>query len=138
MTLPPLAEPGVYQVRRDGAKNATADVGPTSFVVQVGRGDSPIAPVDADVLASWWKPAQVEIVRADAVRSGMAGSPASLAVWAALLAALLLAVETLVVHRLCPKMNPRVAESIVRRPIVSSSGRSEAVEVPLTPAARPV
>lgn len=138
VTLPPLQEPGVYQVRRDGVKNGTADVGATSFVVQVGRGDSAIVPLDMEVVKSWWQPAPVEVVRAEAVGNRLTEGPASLVVWAVLLAALLFVVETLVVHRLCPKMNPRVAESVVkRRPIVSSS-RAETVEPPLTPAARPV
>jgi hypothetical protein len=134
LTLPPLAAAGVYRIRRDGAPATADDARASLFVVQVGRGDSPIAPLDAESLKSRWTPAAVEIVAADAVRGGSAVGSASLAVWAALLAALLLFVETIVVHRLCPKMLPRVAESIVRRPIVSAAPRSETVERSPTPA----
>jgi hypothetical protein len=124
LTLPPQSVPGVYHLRRSGGNVKNSDLAEAAFVVQVGRGDSALAPLDADALRSRWQPARCEIVSADSTKFATTGEAASLVPWFAALAALLLAVETIVVHRLCPRINPQLAESMIqrRRPIVSSSG----------------
>ena len=125
LSLPPQTTPGVYRIRRTGTTAGEAEGSETTFVVQVGRGDSAIAPLDADVVRSWWQPAKCEITTASAIDVAAGNHATSLVAWATALAALLLAVETLLVHRLCPRMNPQVAESVMqRKPIVSPSNRT--------------
>lgn len=133
VNLPPQAIPGVYRIRRDGADNAE-----TTFVVQVGRGDSVVEPLEAETVRTWWQPAKCEFVTAANLQAATVGGITSLTVWAVVLAACLLACETLLVHRLCPRMNPKAAESIVqRRPIVSSVANSAFGGLPSTTEAAP-
>jgi hypothetical protein len=129
LRLPPLTQAGVYHIKRSGDETAA-----TSFVVQVGRGDSAIAAVDADVLRSWWQPAKCEIVRADALALASVTGRTSLIPWAAALAAGLLAVEMLLVHRLCPRMNPQLAASVVQhhRPASTSAAAAAPSQTPLS------
>jgi len=135
--LPPQSQPGVYHVRREGKPAPDEQAADTTFVVQVDRADSPLAPLDDDALRSMWPAGRCEIVAAAAVGDGATGGETSLLGWAVLLAAILLASEIFVVHRLCPRMNPKSAESIVqRKPIVSSHARGEALEGKLPPLVR--
>jgi hypothetical protein len=128
MNLPPLNAPGVYHVERRGSNEPTS-----TFVVQTARGDSAIAPIDPELLRTWWQPATVTIARADDERFVASTARTSLVAWAAILAAALLAAEVLLVHRLCPRMNPQLATSVVqhRRTPSSSSSISEPIETSL-------
>jgi hypothetical protein len=103
------AQPGVYQVQKAGGERGF------SFVVNVGGGDSALAPMDAAVLRQWWTGAGFEILQAEEAAERFAPKASSWPLWPALLllAGLLLLVETYVVHRLCPKVNPEVVDSVV-------------------------
>jgi hypothetical protein len=106
------AQPGVYQVQKAGGERGF------SFVVNVGGADSALAPMDAAdlrVLRQWWTGAGFEILQGEEAAERFAPQANSWPLWPALLllAGLLLLVETYVVHRLCPKVNPEVVDSVV-------------------------
>jgi len=107
-------ETGVYALRASGDSGSTA----SSFVVQAGRGDSIVAPADADILRSWWGKVSFEVVHPDPAarpEQAIAGGRVLLWPWLLALGALLLLAEMYFVHRLCPVMNPAVASSTVAR-----------------------
>jgi hypothetical protein len=113
MRLEGVAEPGVYHVRAAG-EGAAAE----TFVVQAGRGDSAVAPIDPATLRDWWQPAEVEVLAADVVTKGRAAADAGrAALWPALAAAacVVLLAEMFLVHWLCPRMNPGIVAPVVRR-----------------------
>jgi hypothetical protein len=138
VALPPQTTPGFYRIRRTGGRaigdsRAQREVEESTFVVQVDRADSALAPISDDALRSAWQPASCEIVAAAAIASGEVGGDTSLVGWAVLLAALLLASEIFVVHKLCPRMTPPAAESIVRRkasPAAESPGEALSSALP--------
>jgi hypothetical protein len=107
--LADTARPGVYQVQKANGEKSF------SFVVNVGGGDSALTPMDAAVLRQWWTGAGFEILSADDAAQRFATQATGLPVWPLLLvlAGLALLVETYVVHRLCPKVNPEVVDSVV-------------------------
>ncbi len=100
-------EAGVYRIERG------ATILP--IVVQVSRGDSVLAPMDAALLKQWWKPASCEVIRGDDLvqHLGAAGSRHGLWPWLLLLAGFVLLVETYFVHHLCPRANPKLAQNLV-------------------------
>lgn len=112
MRLDGLPEPGVYHVKADGEAAAAE-----TFVVQAGRGDSALTPIDSDTLRNWWRPAEIEIVAADAATKGAAIASQRAALWPALvaLACIVLLAEMFLVHWLCPRMNPGVVAPVVPR-----------------------
>ncbi|MCX5660997.1 MAG: hypothetical protein NTW19_15015, partial [Planctomycetota bacterium] len=99
-------------VKREGAKIAGF-----RFVVQAGRGDSLITPMDTAALKSWWSPAPFEVLLAGDAVAKLTESGSRTALWppAFFLACLLMLVEMYLVHRLCPRMNPGVAGGVVNR-----------------------
>ncbi len=111
LSLAPPHLPGVYHVRHGGVAAHE-----TLFTVQVSRGDSVVTPIDHELQRAWWREATCELVNGDSLNTPALDNRASLVTWAILLAALVFMVETLLVHRLCPQMNPPLATSIVRRP----------------------
>lgn len=131
LTLPPQSRAGVYRVRREGGPVSNGDVSSgeraeSAFVVEIDRADSLLKPIDEDQLRTWWQPTSYSFVAAADVAAGRVGEGPNLIAWMLSAAAILLALELLVVNRLCPRMNPRAAEAIVRRkPIVSAAERTE-------------
>jgi von Willebrand factor type A domain/Aerotolerance regulator N-terminal len=110
LQLREVTEPGVYRVERSSGKSF-------AFVVNVGRGDSVLTPADPAILTQWWQPAAFEVVSPDIASKRLSLADPSLPLWPALvgLAALLLLLETYFVHRLCPRVNPTVADVVVHR-----------------------
>ena len=106
--LSELAEAGVYRVEGAGKKNF-------AFTVNTGRTDSGLSPMDAKALEAWWAPATVEIVSAETAAQQLEQQANAWPVWPALvaLAALLLLAESVYVHRLCPRANPKAADAVV-------------------------
>ncbi|MCE9605997.1 MAG: BatA domain-containing protein [Planctomycetia bacterium] len=128
VSIPPQNEAGIYRIRREGGAASKPDPIETAFVVQVDRADSTLVPVAEELIRTWWEPARCEFTTAAAVIEAPGRDQISLVGWAALLAASLLTIEMFVVHRMCPKMNPQSAESIVRRQSIVSTTRSETSE----------
>jgi hypothetical protein len=119
--LADTAQPGVYQVQKSGGEKGF------SFVVNVGGGDSALAPMDAAALAKWWMPAAFEIIQPEEAARRFDTAAEHWTLWPALLflGGLLLLGETYVVHRLCPKVNPAVVDSVVpQRGILRPMGQS--------------
>jgi hypothetical protein len=110
LRLDEVAEAGAYRVEKPGEP-------PLTFVVNVGRGDSPLAPMDEPTLTRWFEPLAVEIVKPEALASASDPSATAwpLAVWLVALAGGLLLLEMVFVHRACPRPNPVVAEAVVGR-----------------------
>ncbi len=114
-------EAGVYRVERAAG---------TGFpvVVQVGHGDSMLAPMDPETLRRWWEPAGCEILRGDDLGRRLDAEAGRHAAWPwlLLLAGLVLLAETYLVHRLCPRANPKLVQNIVgRRGLFRPRGTSE-------------
>jgi hypothetical protein len=109
LRVPEANEPGVYRVERGGKKSFP-------FVVNSGREDSLLAPADSVTQKAWWGDTDFAIISADEAKASF-GSAGGLALWPWLLAAAipLLLLETYLVHRLCPRVNPAGARMIVRR-----------------------
>jgi hypothetical protein len=103
-------EAGVYHVERGGGAGF-------AVVAQVGRGDSVLAPVDIGTLKRWWEPAGCEVVRGDELGKHLDAEAGNHAVWPWLLAlaGLVLLAEMYLVHRLCPRANPKLVQNIVGR-----------------------
>jgi hypothetical protein len=120
--IPPQSAAGVYRLRGTAPKAAAtspataAEPAETLFVVQPAGAGS-ISRVDDENLRAWWGKTPLEIVRGDtaAAVASAGGSDRPLVPWLAAAAVVLLLVETLVTYRLCPRMNPEQAQSIVRR-----------------------
>jgi hypothetical protein len=104
-----IAEPGIYRVER------TASDKNFEFVVNVGRGDSVLSPMDPSTLKQWWSPATFEMIGAETAARRFQPQGNHWALWPLLilLGGLLLFVETYVVHYLCPRVNPKIADSVV-------------------------
>jgi len=110
--LDDVVEPGVFRVERPQAEDKGY-----SFVVQVGHADSVLVPSDAATLASWWEPVALERLTPDAFASQASASSRRYALWPWLvaLAGLVFAAEMYLVHRLCPRVNPVVTDSLVQK-----------------------
>jgi hypothetical protein len=107
--LDEVTEAGVYRVESAGRK--------FSFVVNTGRADSPLTPMDGKILEQWWSGAAFETVTAESLAKSLAEPAKEWPLWPALvvLAGVLLVVENLYVSRLCPRASPRVVEAVVPR-----------------------
>lgn len=111
LRLEDVTQPGVYRVER-----STSSTPEVAFVVNVGRGDSVLTPMDTAALAKWWEPATFEVMSPDAALQHLGPTDRlDLWPWLVALAGVLLLVETFLVHWLCPRVNPAAAETIVRR-----------------------
>ncbi len=106
LRLDAVDEIGVYTIQYP---NPDA-VGPPTFVVQAGRGDSVLTKTDLETLKAWWKPAEFEVVtKAGAITQNRI----LLWPWFVGAACLMLLGEMFFVHWLCPIMNPKVISSTV-------------------------
>jgi hypothetical protein len=105
--LEALTEAGAYRIGA-GGKNL-------ALVVNTGRGDSPLSPMDAGTLETWWSPAAVEMLSADTFAQRLEQQAHHWPLWPALVmvAGLLLIAETIYVHRLCPRANPKAVDAVV-------------------------
>ena len=99
---------GVYQVLRNGEPEF-------SFVLHPGQADSDLRPTEPDVLNRLWAESDFETISHDAAIKGNAKEKRrNLAHWVVALCALLLLIEMYLVHRLCPRMNPRTVRPVSR------------------------
>jgi hypothetical protein len=108
--LEDATETGVYRVERAGKDDVV-------FAVNADPSASPLTPMDTRTLEQWWAPAAVEFLSAEDAARRFGGGTSGFPLWPALIlaACLLLLVETIYVYRLCPRLNPAVAESVVSR-----------------------
>jgi hypothetical protein len=121
--LEAVAEPGIYRVERTGSSGKGF-----AFVVQVGRGDSVLTPLDAATLKKWWEPVGCDILSPDLLRADMIARPGGYPLWSALvaLAGLCFVAEMFFVHWLCPRVNPGPVASVIhKRRILSASSQRE-------------
>ena len=105
---------GVYERRYRGGEGAVR----RRLVVQAGRRQSPLARMDEAALRRWWEPAACEVVQPAPDGGGwrMPSRSGLLDPWLMVLAVLLLAGETLLAYRLCPRAAPDVvSDSLVTR-----------------------
>jgi hypothetical protein len=108
MRMEEVAEPGVYRVERQGPTTQQF-----SIVVQMGRGDSVLTPMDTATLAKWWGPVSFKVLRPEEAARKLGSAPPPMWHWLVLLAALVLMGEIWLAHWLCPRPNPTAAHSIV-------------------------
>jgi hypothetical protein len=103
---------GIFRVERSGKEHLNF-----AFAVNASRGDSPLAGMDVKTLEQVWAPVPLEVLSADAAAQRFGEASSHWSLWPALvfLAGLLLIAETFYVYRLCPRVNPKVAESVVRQ-----------------------
>ena len=106
--LDEVSEAGVYRIEGSDKK-------PLAFTVNTPRGDSPLSPMDAKALAEWWSPVVPEMLSAESAGQRLETPSRAWPVWPALVlfAGMLLVAETVYVHRLCPRANPKAAEAVV-------------------------
>ena len=111
------AEVGFYNVDYGGANAKSGAEAGLTFVVQPSRAESPLQTLDADTLRAWWSPARLDIVKPSTFEAALNAADGRVALepWLALLAGLVLAAEMFLVHWLCPRINPALTSSIVRR-----------------------
>jgi len=102
------ARAGTYRV--EGSKG---NIG--RFVVNVKRFDSAMQAMDGATLTDWWAPAHVELMTTDAAAQEIDQQSRHWPIWPALvlLACVLLIAETIYVHWLCPRANPKTADAVV-------------------------
>lgn len=118
--------PGVYQIRNAAGKPVT------TFIAHVGLGDSRISSADTQMIRNWWEPAALTVLTPKDAIQDIQSKTAVLKLWPWLIAlgAALLLIEMFLVHRLCPRMNPTLATSVVQTqkgiiaPLESASARS--------------
>lgn len=118
LRLDAVTEPGIYQVER--SKDSTA------FVVQVGKADSVLTPIDEVTLTRWWEPADFAVVSGDSLSGDATIARRRVALWPWLvaLAGLMFLAEMFFVHWLCPRVNPSVAASVIhQRGILAPVGK---------------
>lgn len=113
MRIDGLDTPGIYRVEGGAGQVAASQV----FVVQAGRGDSTLTPVDPEALRKWWAPLAAEVVTPAAVTASARAGDGRVALWPPLvaIACLVLVAEMFLVHWLCPRMNPGIAAPVVGR-----------------------
>lgn len=110
LRLDPVEVPGIYQIGIAGVE------GTQEFIVQTSRGDSSLVRMEPNLLEQWWLPAKFETVARENLSAGETASGkrrVHLSPWLAALACLILLGEMALVHWLCPRMDPTLAESHV-------------------------
>jgi len=112
LRLNEVSQPGVYRVERKGGSAKGF-----AFVIHVAPGDSVLTPMDGKTLTKWWRPVSFDVLTADAAGEELLpkGGRFVLWPWLVLLAGLLLLAEMYFVHRLCPRVNPATAGSVVHK-----------------------
>jgi hypothetical protein len=78
---------------------------------------SPLQAIDSTTLRSWWSPVELEIVKASASAQDARGADRRIAFepWLIVIALLVFLAELLLVHVLCPAVQPAVTASPIRR-----------------------
>jgi hypothetical protein len=106
--LDEVAEAGAYRIEGAG-KNAMI------FVANAPRRDSPLVAMDAKALEDWWSPAAFEVVSAETATEQLGQQSGRWPLWPllVLVAGVLLVAETIYVHRLCPRANPKTVKAVV-------------------------
>ena len=106
--LDDVTEAGAFRIEGAGKNNIV-------FAVNAPRTDSPLSPMDAQALTEWFAPASVDIVSAESASQQLGEQSSHWPLWPALvlLASLLLIAETIYVHLLCPRANPKTADAVV-------------------------
>jgi hypothetical protein len=100
-----------------GGRGELADDQPLTFVVQPGRAESALQPLEPDTLRSWWSPAKLELVKPASFGSALAAADGRVMFEPGLLlvAALVFLAEMFLVHWLCPRIDPALAVPPARR-----------------------
>jgi hypothetical protein len=106
--LDEVGEVGAYRVE-------TADAKTIVFTVNASRTDSPLSPMDKQALEEWWSPVPVEVLGMEDAAAQLAEQSRHWPLWPmlVLVAGVLLVAETVYVHVLCPRANPKAADSVV-------------------------
>jgi hypothetical protein len=106
--LDEVAEAGAYRIEGAG-KNAMI------IVANAPRRDSPMVAMDAKALEDWWSPAGFEVVSAETAAEQLGQQSGHWPLWPlfVLIAGILLVAETIYVHRLCPRANPKAVKAVV-------------------------
>jgi hypothetical protein len=106
--LEEVDQAGVYRIEGAGSK-------PIVFVANAPRGDSPLSTMAAKALEEWWSPAALQVLSADEASEELAQQSSHWPLWPllVLIAGLLLIAETIYVHWLCPRVNPKAADAVV-------------------------
>ncbi len=122
MQLDSPEKAGIYEIKIEGSAETR------TFVVQTGRSDSNLARMKPELLEQWWAPAKFETVTTNR-SSEEGGKPPAVSdrnillwPWFAGLACLILMGEMALVHWLCPKINPMLAESRVSKGLLQKQG----------------
>jgi hypothetical protein len=102
-------EAGVYRIERPS--------GNAAIVVQPGRAESTLSPMDPTTLRQWWAPADCQILRGEDLVRHLDSEANRLALWPWLLlaAGVVLLAEMYLVHSLCPRASPHLAQNIIGR-----------------------
>ena len=112
----PLSQPGIHTLRYT---SGTGEAIERPVIVQTGRMQSRLMPMDAEVLEAWWAPAPLSVVVPETASRLYAGGTLrnSLERVLLLLAVVLFFCETLLASHLCPRANPRItsASTIAKR-----------------------
>ncbi len=112
LTLSDTAESGFYHIQpHAGAESELI------LVVQPGRADSRLEPIEPDKFRAWWSPAEISIEQPNTSATKVASVDRRLALepWLISLACLCLLAEFFLAHWLCPRMNPALSTSHQRR-----------------------
>lgn len=105
--LDEVTEAGAFRVE-------SADKSSLIFTVNAARGDSPLRAMDTKALEEWWAPAAVEVLSAETAAQRLEAPTPAWPLWPTLvlLAGILLVAETVYVHRLCPRADPKAAQAV--------------------------
>lgn len=124
--------PGVYNILNPAGKSVT------TFITHAGLRDSRITSADAQMIREWWEPAALTLRTPQDAIVDIQSKTATVKLWPWLIAlgGLLLLIEMFLVHRLCPRMNPTLATSVIEThkgiiaPVSSASSRSNSDSSP--------
>jgi len=114
-----------FEATESGVYRVEGPAGNFAVVVQPGRDDSVLAPMDAATLRQWWGPAGCEVIRAGDLDRHLdtAEGRHGLWPWLLLAAGLVLLAEMWLVHHLCPRASPKLVQNLVAPRGLSSSAK---------------
>lgn len=106
-----LGQAGVYRVMQDQQEVSR-------FIALPDVRESLLTPGDVEVLRQWWSPASLTLLTPQELSTQAGVARRNTRLWPWLLAAggVLLVLEMYLVHRLCPRMNPQLAPSLMGQP----------------------